>query len=180
MTDITDTAGLPVRDRNVHTGEAAKARLRARYAAERRFKWMGAGALGVSAIFLVLLLSTIVMEAFPAFRASYLVLPLDLSASKVDPADTGAANYDEIVQEALLAKFPQAESRQDRRLARGLVSTGAGVVLRRAVQAGDVPLGATIDYGVPLDDFADLYMKGLVASSGSTGPVDAVVTPSAT
>ncbi|WP_309085127.1 phosphate ABC transporter permease PstA [Chelativorans sp.] len=180
MTDIASTTGTPAPSRSLHTNEAAKARLRARYAAERRFKWMGAGALAVSGIFLVLLLSTIVMEALPALRANYLVLPLDLSPAKVDPADPAAANYDDIVQEALLAKFPGVESRQDRRLVRGLISTGSGVYLRRQVESGDVPLGGTVELGVPLDDFADLYMKGLLADTGSVAPLEASVTPSGT
>ena len=61
--------------------------------AEARFKWIGAGAVALSALFLVLLLSTIVTEALPAFRMNYLTLPIDLSAAKVDPANPGAADY---------------------------------------------------------------------------------------
>ena len=41
-------------------------------------------------------------------------------------------------------------------------------------------LGETVEYPVPLDDFADLYMKGLLAGKGSVNPVQATVTPSGT
>ena len=44
---------------------------------------------------------------------------------------------------------------------------------------GDVALGGTVEYPVPLDDFADLYMKGMLAGKGSINPVQAMVTPSA-
>jgi phosphate transport system permease protein len=180
MTDTATTIVIPSRPASLHTGDAAKARLKARYAAERRFKWMGAAAVAVSAIFLVLLLSTIVREALPALRMNYLALPLDLSAAAVNAQDPASADYDKIVQDALLAKFPQAESRQDRRLVRGLISTGSSTILRQDVAAGNVPLGGTVDYGVPLDDFADLYMKGQLAGKGSVEPIQATVTPSAT
>ena len=125
MTDITSPAGIRPRVSGLHTGDAAKARLKGRYAAEARFKWIGAGAVALSALFLVLLLSTIVKEALPAFRMNYLTLPIDLSAAKVDPANPGAADYATIAQDALAAKFPGVESRQDRRLLRGLLSTGS-------------------------------------------------------
>jgi phosphate transport system permease protein len=177
MTDTATTIAIPSRPAGLHTGDDAKARLKARYAAERRFKWMGAAAVAVSAIFLVLLLSTIIREALPALQMNYLTLPIDLSAAAQDPA---SADYDKIVQDALTAKFPQAESRQDRRLVRGLISTGSSTILRQDVAAGNVARGGTADYTVPLDDFADLYMKGLLAGKGSAEAIQATVAPSAT
>jgi phosphate transport system permease protein len=180
MTDIVSSpVAAPAGASNLHTGEAAKRRLRARYAAERRFKWFGAGAIAVSAIFLVVLLSSIVREALPAFTMSTLTLPVDLSAAKVDPADPASSAWDTIVQEALLSKFPEAKSRQERRLARGLISTGSGTLLRGAVMKGGVTLGGTVEYAVPLDDFADLYVKGQIAAKGSVAPIPGTVTPSA-
>ena len=140
---------------------------------------MGAAAVSVSAIFLVLLLSTIVVQAIPALRMNYLTLPLDLSPAKVNPNDAAAADYDKIVQDALLANFPEVKGRQDRRLVRGLISTGAGTLLRNDVANGDVSLGGTVNYALPLDDFSDLYMKQLLAGKGSTHPIDATLTPSA-
>ena len=130
MTDTASALDLPRRAASVHTDDAARERLKARYAAERRFKWMGAAAFAGAGIFLVLLLSTIVMQALPALRMNYLTLPLDLSAAMVNPQDAAGADYDKIVQDALLANFPQATGRQDRRLARGLISTGSGTILR--------------------------------------------------
>ena len=180
MTDITSPAGLGPRLSGLHTDDAAKARLKSRYGAEARFKWMGAGAVALSALFLVLLLSTIVTQALPAFRMNYLTLPIDLSAAKVDPANPGAANYAAIAQDALAAKFPGVESRQDRRLLRGLLSTGSGDILRRDIADDPSLLGKTVDYSFPLDDFADLYFKGQIAAAGSDTAIATTVTPSGT
>jgi phosphate transport system permease protein len=179
MTDTISTVAIPERAASIHTDDAARARLKARYAAERRFKWMGAAAVSASAIFLVLLLSTIVTQAIPALRMNYLTLPLDLSPAKVSPDDAAAADYDKIVADALLAKSPEAKGRQDRRLVRSIVSTGSSTLLRRDVADGTVALGGTVDYPVPLDDFADLYFKGLLAGKGSVSAVPATITPSA-
>ena len=180
MTDISSPAGIGPRVSGLHTNEAAKARLKSRYGAEARFKWIGAGAVALSALFLVILLSTIVKEALPAFRMNYLTLPIDLSAAKVDPANPGAANYAALAQDALSAKFPGVESRQDRRLLRGLISTGAGDILRKGIAADPSLLGKTVDYALPLDDFADLYFKGLIADKGSDTAIATTVTPSGT
>ena len=175
MTDITSPLGVEPRLSGVHTGDAAKARLKGRYGAEARFKWLGAGAVALSALFLVLLLSTIVTQALPAFRMNYLTLPVDLSAGNVDPADPGATNFAGLAQDALSAKFPGVESRQDRRLLRGLLSSGSGDILRRDIADDPSLLGKTVDYSFPLDDFADLYFKGLIADTGSDTPIDTTV-----
>ena len=180
MTDITSPFGVEPRLSGVHTGDAAKARLKGRYGAEARFKWLGAGAVALSALFLVLLLSTIVTQALPAFRMNYLTLPVDLSAANVDPADPAATNFAGLAQDALSAKFPGVESRQDRRLLRGLLSSGSGDILRRDIADDPSLLGKTVDYSFPLDDFADLYFKGLIADTGSDTPIATTVAPSGT
>jgi phosphate transport system permease protein len=167
MTDvIRDTVpsaaagGLTVRD-------AAKARLARRYRAEARFKWLGAGAVGLAALFLVVLLSTVVTQALPAWQQNYLRLDLDLSPAKIDPANLAGANYDTPIQDALYATFPAATDRQERRALRGIVSTGAAAILKRDVANGKVALGGTVPYEVLLDDVSDLYLKDLVASDRS-------------
>jgi phosphate transport system permease protein len=180
MTDITSTiAGAP-RHASIHTDSGAKQRLRARYAAERRFKWLGAAAVSVAGIFLAVLLSTIVKDALPAFRSSYITLPVDLSAARVDPADVSGANYADIINDAMSAEFPDATGRQERRLLRGLVSTGAPQLLRQQVEADHSLLGKTVDVSLPLDDFADLYVKGMLAEVSPVEEIAGVTVSAAT
>jgi phosphate transport system permease protein len=176
MTDTTFPVGAAERPVSIHTDDAAKARLQKRYASERRFKWLGAGAVGLSGLFLVLLLSTIVIEAMPALRMNYMTLPVDLSSAKVDPAKLDEVNYDALIYDSLETKIPDATSRQDRRLVRGLVSTGAGVALRRAIAADPSMLGKTVEFEFPVDDFADLYLKGLLADKATLTPLQSDVT----
>ena len=134
----------------------------------------------LAALFLVLLLSTIVTEAIPALRINYLTLPLDLSAAKVDPAKLDAVDYGAIINECAGSEVSRCASRQDRRLLRGLVSTGAGTLLRQDIAKDPSMLGKTVDYSFPVDDFADLYLKGLLADLGNAIALPGDVTASAT
>ncbi|WP_367717344.1 phosphate ABC transporter permease PstA [Nitratireductor sp. GISD-1A_MAKvit] len=165
---MTDTLASGVEPQNnQHTNDEARARLRKRYAAETRFKWLGAGAVVLSGFFLLLLLSTIVFKAFPAFHANELTLSLDLSAERVDPDNLTGNNYDTIINDALLSLFPNVEGRQERRQVRGLISSGAPTLLRQALQAGSLTPGGTVEHALPMDDFADLYLKGLLAADST-------------
>lgn len=167
MTDIVATPLPPRGTPGIHTDAAAKGRLKARYGAELRFKWLGASAVGLAALFLLLLLSTIVTQGLPAFRMNYLTLPVNLSAVPADPAARAGFDYAGPVNEAVGAKFPDVTGRQERRLLRGIVSTGSGVILRQQVENDASLAGKTVDVQVPLDDFADLYFKGLLAESAA-------------
>ena len=179
MTDISST--FPTgRTTGIHTDEAAKTRLRTRYAAEFRFKWLGAGAVALAGLFLLLLLSTIVGQGLPAFRMNYLTVPVDLSTVPTDPAKRAGFDYIGVVSDAVGAKFPDVTGRQERRLLRGIVSTGAGVILRQEVDADPSLAGKTVDIQVPLDDFADLYLKGLLAESAAPQQLSGVTVSATT
>jgi phosphate transport system permease protein len=173
MTDAV-IAAAPGPARDLHTNDEARKRLTARYRRERQFKWLGAGAVIVSGLFLIILLSTIVTRAIPAFSQHYVDLTVDLSAENV-----AGGNFDGIVQQAIYAEFPDMSGRQDRRLLRGLVSTGAGVMLRKEVESDPSLIGSEYTFSAPLDDFADLYLKGLEALKDAPLFPGGTATPSA-
>jgi phosphate transport system permease protein len=52
-------------------------------------------------------------------------------------------------------------------------------MLRKDIAADPAMLGQTVDYAFPVDDFADLYLKGLLADTGTVEPVATTVAPSA-
>ncbi len=164
MTDIADKAAVRT-SRDLHTSEAARKRLAKRYAAEARFKYYGLAAVAAAALFLVLLLSTIVSKGLPAFTYNYVTLPVDLSAEKVDPNDPGAADYNAVIRDGLKAEVPFAADRTNRRVLNSLVSSGANIVLRNDVLDAPDWLGSSEPRGIPMSDFADLYVKGKISSS---------------
>jgi len=189
MTDVS----LPRVSTDIHTNDQAQARLKARYRAEFLFKSLGLGAVLVAAGFLVIFLSTIITQAIPAFTQNYVKIAVELkpetfnprNASGADlPAAIGAANYDAVVAGAVRAYFPAATDRTARRALGNLVSSGAPSILRRQAMANPAWLGTTQEVYLPLDDNADLYLKGQTTEtvvtrgagdlsvSGTTGQIE--------
>ena len=166
MTDVT-AAPVPIAETDT------RRRTRRRFAAERRFKYLGLGAVLLAGAFLVLLLSTIVGQGLPAFRYNHVTLPLDFA--QVDPAAPRRADTRGILGDALREAFPTVKGRSDRRALRGILSAGAGIVLANDLADNPDWIGTTRDVAVPVSDTADLYLKGLVADL-QTEAIDAAAT----
>jgi phosphate transport system permease protein len=165
MTDVS----LPQVATDLHTNDQARSRLKARYRGEFIFKSLGLGALLVAAGFLVIFLSTIIIQAIPAFTQNYIKLTVELKPETLNPDNAsgadltkalGAANYDGLVASAMRAAFPTATDRASRRSLGNITSSGAPSILRREVLANPSWLGTTQTVYLPLDDNADLYLKG--------------------
>jgi phosphate transport system permease protein len=76
-----NSAAAPSASEARWAGTEARARVQRRYAAERRFRWIGFGAVLISAGFLVFLLFTMAAEGMSGFRQTRIALPVDLSAA---------------------------------------------------------------------------------------------------
>ena len=156
---------LPTR---VATAEAVARSLRRRYAAERRFRLYGMGAIGVALAMLLILFGTIFGNGWSAFRQTDLLLPVTLDAAEIDPqgardpAVLAAADYEGQVKAALRAMFPEATGRKDKKALAELVSNGAGYALRDAVIADPSLLDRSFEIRVPASDLVDMVMKGRI------------------
>lgn len=169
MTDIASSRIVT----ELHTDAAALRRLKARYRREFVFQAMGVGALLLAGGFLVLFLATIVVQAIPAFSQSYVKLDVVLRQDEFNPQSlTGealtrainAGNFDAVVNGALRAHFPHVAERAERRALANIVSSGAASILRRQVLADPAMIGARQEIVLPLDDMADLYLKGRITA----------------
>jgi phosphate transport system permease protein len=167
MTDVS----LPRIATDLHTNDQAQARLKARYRAEFIFQAIGLGALLVAAGFLVIFLTSIVGQAIPAFTQNYLKLTVELKREDLNPQNAsgaaltqaiGAANFDAMVNGGLRNYFPSATDRTSRRSLGNIISSGAPSILRRQVMANPAWLGTSQTIYLPLDDSADIYLKGQV------------------
>ena len=162
---MTDVA-LP-RSRSLDlTSDAARARIRARYRAEARFKLYGLVAIGLTAAFLAVVLADIVIKGAPAFIQHELVMDVTVDPDafdkpgSTDPDVVRAGDYQRMVREALRARFPDVTERARRRKLDGLLSSGAADVLRERVVANPALIGQTVTVPILLSDDADLYYKG--------------------
>ena len=158
---------------NVHTDKDAKARVKKRYRSERLFRAMGFSGLFVALSFLVIFLSTIVSNGYMAFFQNYIMLDIPLSKQELDPKGTldpkiiGDADFDGMVKQSLYRLFPQVTSRSDKRALSAMISSGAGVALRREVLASPSRIGSSTRFLTPVNGLSDLYYKGKVTQQTS-------------
>ena len=92
-----------------------------RYAAERRFRRIGAGAVIAALSALVLLLGSVLWQGLPAFLEHRVRLDVVLDADALDPEGTrdpallAEANYAGLLRDALIAQLPEVTGRREKR-----------------------------------------------------------------
>lgn len=147
----------------------AKALLKKRYAAEKRFRFfcMAAVVFGLTA--LVLLFTDIVSKGYSAFLQTQVRLAVHFDPQVIAPdgnrdeATLSQADYAALVKEAMRARFPGAEGRKARRDLQELVSDGASYELRDQVLADPSLIGKTQTLWLDASDVADMYAKGRIS-----------------
>ena len=150
----------------VHAAKRSAARLRKRYAAERRFRAYGACAVGVAMLALFVLLGTILRDGMGAFVSYEVELDVSFDPERLgvapgsNPEELGRGDFGLLVKDALRAQFPQVSGRSDLRALGKLASSGAGYLLREKLISEPELLGRTLRVALPLDDEAQLYLKG--------------------
>ncbi len=166
MTDTPISMGAAAP--SIHRTAAAESRLRARYAAERRFRIYGIVAIGVALAMLATLLVSIGRESVSAFYKTYITIDVFLDPQEIDPTgerDERAlirANYQGLLNDRLYELFPDVTDRRERRRLRALVSPGAGFELREQVLANPDLVGQTVTVSVPVSDDIDQMAKGRI------------------
>ncbi|NJO55254.1 MAG: DUF3333 domain-containing protein [Rhodospirillales bacterium] len=185
MTAATTTTTF-VRPRLDVTSDAAKARIRARYRAEARFRAYGIISLLLTTVFVGVLLVDIVRRGVPAFFQHNLVLDVKLAPDAFGPAGqpptTAAirgADYFPILRDALKTAIPGIEARGQERTLTRLLSSGAQDILREKLVANPGLVGSTLKVPLLLSDDADLYFKGFGTGILSRAP-RGIATPSGT
>jgi phosphate transport system permease protein len=163
MTEIM-APSLPIR-----RPDLSQARLKRRYAAERRFRLYGIFAVLIAAGMLGLLLATIVGKGYSAFYRTDIRLEVTLDPSVIDPAGTKdpdaimQADYTKLLRESLRQLFPGVTSRTDKRDLNALVSSGADTQIRKMVQADPSLIGQTVTVSVPIGPDFDMLAKGFIS-----------------
>lgn len=144
------------------------AHMRRRYARERRFRWIGMGAVILAVGLLAILLTTVVMQGAGAFRQGYATLDVTFAPDLIDPsgrrdpAELADADYRKLLNETLYQAFPDITDRQGRRALRDLLSTRSALDLRAMVLEDPSIIGTTQEVRFLLDDERDQYLKGAV------------------
>ena len=152
-----------------------QARLRRRYASERRFRWMGRIALALGGGCLVLILGTVFANGYTAWQQTFIALDIHFDPERLDPEGTrseealSAGDYGGLVKAALRKEFPEARTRRERRALQALVSPGASFGLREMVLSEPALVGETRTVRLPADDDVDMLLKGRIDRSAPEG-----------
>jgi phosphate transport system permease protein len=148
--------------------ERVQANLKKRKRSERRFRWFGILSVVAGISFLGFLFVTIVGNGAGAFRQTYIQLDITFDEAVIDPdgsrdeAVLQSANYAKLILNSLLAEFPEASGRKDRRVLKSLVSSGASYELRDHVLAEPALIGTTQSFWLLADDEVDMFFKGYI------------------
>ena len=169
MTDAVLPPGAIPGARDVRS--AVEQRLKARYAAERRFKALGLMAVLIALAFLALLVGRIVAQGHSAFWTHSMSVPVYVDPARIDRTDLQGANYDMIIAEQILAKLGLKDDDLGERSLKmkAVLSPDLGFQLLEQVRANPGLIGKTITLTAPIGADADLYLKGEMKRATTEG-----------
>jgi phosphate transport system permease protein len=176
---VTAQAAIPRPGATPSTSCAAG--LKRRYRRERRFRLYGIASVLVALGSLALLFTDIVHEGLAGLRADAAAArgalrPRACWAIAPGASDEAlaAADYEGVLKQALLARFPEVTARADKRELFRLLSAGAGYELRERLMAQPALLGRTETLWLVAHGKVDAYVKevgriGLISPAKSDG-----------
>lgn len=150
---------------SVHQSDTSRDRLRRRYARERRFKIVSISALGLTGIFLVILLGSVVLNGWSGFLSTELRLEVTYSAEHVDAQDPENGNFRMIILDGLRERFPDVTERRELRALLGIVSNRGAYDVRDALLDDPSLAGGSLELWLPAATEVDMLNKGYVDRS---------------
>ncbi len=119
----TPQASAPASRQTDWMGDAMQKRIARRYAAERRFKFLGLAAVALSSLFLAFLLVVMIGNGAKGFVTTEATLTIDL------PAATGSISPDQLTEPRLAATMASIDVRRifDRPCRRNMAMTARAI-----------------------------------------------------
>jgi len=144
-----------------------EARLAKRHSQEKRFRLYGRVAIIVALSFLVVLLGRIIHQGYTTFIDNQISVSVYLDPSKIDRADIGGANYDQMVALSLLATLGETDDEYGEKSGKILeiMSNDLGFQLLKQVRADPSAIGKRVTVTGPVKSDASLYYKGDIKRS---------------
>lgn len=149
------------------TSQLVEKSLKKRYRAEARFKAYGVISVSIGLIALLALFTEIISKGTPAFMQTYVQLEVNFDAEALDITDVTddtqlrLANYNAIIREALIERFPDVSGRREKRNLYSLISVGGAYQLQELLRADPQLLGQKKSIWLLADDDVDSYYKSL-------------------
>lgn len=134
--------------------------------AETRFQLYGIIAIAISLGFLVVMLGTIMFRGSGALQQTMVEVEIQLSAEKIAPDGDlseealSKVRFGSILKAAMRERFPDAQSRNDKKSLYKLVSSTAEYGIRDHVAKNPELVGTTARFWVRASSDIDMLMKG--------------------
>ncbi len=144
------------------------ASLKRRRSQERRFRLVGAGAIGLSLMFLVILFAGILTKGVPGLFQYYVTLDINLDRARLDPqgdlsvASLYSGDAEALVLEGALASVGKEGGRKLKKTLRKLLSSGSSIRLIDYVQSNSDQFGTTQAIKFAVDDDIDSFLRGFI------------------
>ncbi|MFK7902964.1 MAG: phosphate ABC transporter permease PstA [Nitratireductor sp.] len=141
----------------------------ARHRAQRRFKLYGLMAIVISLGFLLAMVGSIAFRSHTAFKQGFVQIELPLDASKIDAQNIKATRFGSVLKKSLLAEFPEAKTRRDKKALYALVSATSEYTIRDEVIENPSIIGGTHKFWIRVSSDVDSYLKGQVDTTLDEG-----------
>jgi phosphate transport system permease protein len=159
---MSDAVQIVAGDFHDPASEDTRRRRRRRYAADRRLRYCGLGAIALAIALLGLLFVSLMSTGYTAFVQTMVELEISLDAGEIDLEDPYKANWRAIARAPLAEMFPDLP-RRDRRAMFAMLSSGAPYILRDKVIADPDMVGRTVKIKLPVSDPFDQLNKGSIS-----------------
>ena len=124
---------------------------------EKLFQLKGLIAILISSIFLIGLFWSIITNGYQAFVKTYVLLPIEFSEEIA--GDQGSGDHMQIVRNALIEIFPEANSRSQIRSLQGLISRETPHILRKMIENDPSIIGQRQFLWLPVSSDVDILYK---------------------
>ncbi|HZJ12827.1 MAG TPA: DUF3333 domain-containing protein, partial [Methyloceanibacter sp.] len=142
--------------------DAARRRVRRRYAADRRLQAYGIIAIALAVGLLGILVTSLISTGYPAFVQTKVDLAVYVDPSKVDPKDPASGNFRTLVREALAPFVPAGTTDKQKSDVAKVLTSDAPYILRDYVVAHPDTVGKTITLPIAVSDPFDQLYKGVI------------------
>ena len=142
--------------------QGLEARLKRRYAKERRFRLYGQLAIVFALGFLVLLVGRIALQGYSTFIDYEVTQTIYVDPAKVDASDIGGSNFDLLVADQMLAKLGETDDELGETSGKmmDIISNDFGFQLLKMVREDPTLIGKQVTLTGPVKADAALYYKG--------------------
>ena len=141
------------------TDPKSNARVRRRKRKETALRALGFASIGLAFLMLSVLIGSLVLTGWQAFFQTHATIEVFIDPDHVDPENIERGNYRAVIQDAMAARFENAEA-TPRELA-SILSDGAPFLVRDLVLENPSLIGETVEVAVPVADTYDQLAKGL-------------------